>query len=82
MSQTYTLTIVCDDRRSPDCHGERVESHPQPRAFDHLAVDLFREGWQRGYRGDGSAQTYDVCPACVPGLPALERAPTHEHEEA
>jgi hypothetical protein len=62
MTTTYAVRVVCDERRAPDCLGERVETVASLLEVDFVGLRLQQEGWVRGY---GSEQTYDVCPACA-----------------
>jgi hypothetical protein len=79
VTTTYTIRVVCDERLSPDCIGERVETPPTVRDFDAVQTRLWQEGWVRGYRGRDTSEnpSHDACPACA----ALLLRPTpHERQ--
>lgn len=79
MSTRFTLTVLCDDGRSPDClrRVERTTEHP--RDFDHYGTELFQQGWLRGFRQTDPSPSAisdtlvsdDVCPACAELNPDL-----------
>jgi hypothetical protein len=75
----YTIRVVCDERLSPECVGERVETPRTLRAFDSVQTKLWEEGWVHGYRGRDfiENQTHDACPACAA---LLVRPVPHERQ--
>jgi hypothetical protein len=89
VSTTYRAVVHCDPQRSAACAGLfEIATGPGGWAhvLDRLGPALEAAGWVRGYRGDGSGQTFDECPACrvmeprqrdraPQELPKWERAP-------
>ena len=64
MSTQYKVVVHCDEVASHRCYGFVEFSTP---TLDRLAThtEIAEKGWLRGYSGE---QTYDVCPACRPGV--------------
>jgi hypothetical protein len=60
----FTVTIRCDERSSPDCVGERVETHDALDGFELIAMRLLQEGWDWDIRPRRDGRTHDVCPTC------------------
>ena len=61
MSQTITVMVRCDERTAPTCHDHYTVAGASLDRFEAFAMELYQQGWVRGYRRDGF---YDVCPSC------------------
>lgn len=77
MSTQIRLLVHCDEKRSKDCAGLIEFRGDSPHDFEAVGMQLYQQGWIRGYSVDG---TYDACPACAPGVEA--RLQPAEHPSA
>ncbi|HEX2326712.1 MAG TPA: hypothetical protein VHQ00_15045 [Chloroflexota bacterium] len=66
MSTRFTVTISCDDARSPECVGTHSETRLSLGGFEGIAVRLLQVGWDWDLnRRDEWGHSHDACPACV-----------------
>lgn len=66
MTTRFTVTIRCDDARSPHCVGKRTETRSSLDGFEGIAMRLLQEGWDWDItRRDEWGHSHDACPACV-----------------
>jgi hypothetical protein len=79
VTTTYSLRVVCDERLSPECVGEHVETLTDLREIDYAHGRLWEAGWVRGYRGRDFIEnaSHDACPACAA---LLLRPQPHERQ--